>query len=327
MTISIIVPVYQVAPYIADCLRSVMRQTWSGDLECLLIDDCGTDDSMAIAERMVAAYAGPIRFSFLHHDKNRGLSAARNTGTAAATGEYIYYLDSDDEITPDCIEKLAAVVQEDPSVEMVLGNYSIHSDGCPVARFEQPIEKEREEFTSLAAVRNLYFDRRGFYVYAWNKLISREFLIRNKLHFKEGLLWEDYLWTFFVVKHLSHLVVLPDATYKYYKRQNSITTRAKRREKAHHMGLAYLEMGHNFTQGEREREARRYVKGLCSCLADNPTSPALREATGLFLTTLRECGDTKNVLLLRGSSFMSRFALGRWGLLLAEEIVGRIVWR
>lgn len=92
--------------------------------------------------------------------------------------------------------------------------------------------------------------------------------------------------------------MLPDPIYKYYKRQNSITTRAK-----------------------------RHVKGLCSCLADNPTSPALREATGLFLTTLYACGDTKNSLLLRISALLSRIALGRFTLRLAEAIVGRIVWR
>ena len=328
MKVSIIIPIYNVAPYIEACLKSVMRQTFQGDTECLLIDDCGTDDSMAIAEKMITAYEGSISFRVTRHERNRGLSAARNTGIDAATGDYIYFLDSDDEVTPDCIEKLMRPIMADASIEMVMGNYTIHADeGCKVKRFELPVTKQQEELTSLEAVRDYYFNRRGFYVYAWNKLVSREFLIQNKLYFKEGLLWEDYLWTFFVVKYLSHLVVMPDATYKYYKRQHSITTRAKRREKAHYMGLAYVEMGHNFTEGEREMEARRYVKGLCSCMADNPTNPVLCEATGLFLTTFRECGDRKNALLLRGSALMSRFALGRWGLRMAEEIVGRIVWR
>lgn len=99
MKLSIVIPVFNVAPYIADCLRSVMRQTYTGSMECLIVDDCGTDDSIAIAKQMIADYKGPIRFQILHHEWNRGLSAARNTGTEAATGEYLYYLDSDDEIT------------------------------------------------------------------------------------------------------------------------------------------------------------------------------------------------------------------------------------
>ena len=89
LRVSIIVPVYNVAPYIADCLRSVMHQTYTGSMECLLVDDCGTDDSITIAERMIADYEGPIQFQILHHERNRGLSAARNTGTEAAKGEYL----------------------------------------------------------------------------------------------------------------------------------------------------------------------------------------------------------------------------------------------
>ena len=90
MRLSIIIPVYNVEPYIEDCLRSVMRQTYQGAMECLIVDDCGTDDSMAIAERTIATYEGPIVFQVLHHERNRGLSAARNTGTLAAKGDYLY---------------------------------------------------------------------------------------------------------------------------------------------------------------------------------------------------------------------------------------------
>ena len=71
MDVSIIIPVYNVAPYIEDCLNSVMRQTYVGPMECILVDDCGTDDSMAVAERMITEYTGPIRFEILHHDHNR----------------------------------------------------------------------------------------------------------------------------------------------------------------------------------------------------------------------------------------------------------------
>ena len=112
MDVSIIIPVYNVAPYIGDCLRSVMRQSYKGDVECILVDDCGLDESIVIAEQMIAEYDGPIQFKILHHDHNRGLSAARNTGTLQAKGDWIYYLDSDDEITEDCIEKMMTVVSE-----------------------------------------------------------------------------------------------------------------------------------------------------------------------------------------------------------------------
>ena len=79
MNVTIIIPVYNVAPYIKDCLKSVVRQTYRGGMECLLIDDCGTDDSIAIAEKMIKTYVGPICFRIIRHESNRGLSAARNT--------------------------------------------------------------------------------------------------------------------------------------------------------------------------------------------------------------------------------------------------------
>ena len=67
MDVSIVMPVYQVAPYIGDCLKSVMRQTYRGSMECLIVDDGSMDESIAIAERMINGYEGPIRFRILHH--------------------------------------------------------------------------------------------------------------------------------------------------------------------------------------------------------------------------------------------------------------------
>ena len=130
-----------------------MRQTYTGAIECLIVDDCGTDESIPIAERMIAEYDGPIRFEILHHKLNRGLSAARNTGTDAATGEYIYYLDSDDAIMPDCIEKLMRPVMRDPSIEMVLGDYANIPDDNTVCEnretFKRRISHRGKRWRSL----------------------------------------------------------------------------------------------------------------------------------------------------------------------------------
>ena len=83
MKVSIVVPVYNVAPYIAECIQSVMHQSWQGALECIFVDDCGTDDSMAVVEKELQEYQGAIDFRILHHERNRGLSAARNRSLAS----------------------------------------------------------------------------------------------------------------------------------------------------------------------------------------------------------------------------------------------------
>ena len=120
--VSIVIPVYNVEPYIEECLQSVMRQTYLGMMECILVDDCGTDNSMGIAEQLIEAYNGPIDFKVLHHEHNRGVSAARNTGIDAACGEYIFFLDSDDWISDDCIERLTQPLEFE-KYDFVVGHY------------------------------------------------------------------------------------------------------------------------------------------------------------------------------------------------------------
>ena len=95
--VTIIIPVYQVSAYVERCILSVMDQDYDA-IECIIVDDATQDDSIEQCERLIERYNGPILFKILHHQYNRGLSAARNTGTDAASGDYLYYLDSDDEI-------------------------------------------------------------------------------------------------------------------------------------------------------------------------------------------------------------------------------------
>ena len=71
--ISIIIPIYNVEEYITECLQSVMRQTYKGHIECILVDDCGKDNSISVAEHLIADYKGQIEFRILHHERNRGL--------------------------------------------------------------------------------------------------------------------------------------------------------------------------------------------------------------------------------------------------------------
>lgn len=111
--------------YIERCVNSVINQTYS-PIECLLVDDATPDDSISKCERLIADYKGSTRFVILHHDRNRGLSASRNTGLDAATGDYVFYLDSDDELKPDCIEKMVRPIKSNPAIEMVLGNHEVY---------------------------------------------------------------------------------------------------------------------------------------------------------------------------------------------------------
>ena len=72
--ISIIVPVYNVEPYIRECFSSIAAQTYKGEMECIFMDDCGQDNSVNILDKLIADYHGDISFSIIHHEHNKGLS-------------------------------------------------------------------------------------------------------------------------------------------------------------------------------------------------------------------------------------------------------------
>lgn len=218
MKISVIIPIYRVEAWIEACLNSVISQDYGGEIECILINDCTTDNSMAIVENMLLTYNGNIIFRIIHHSKNKGLSGARNTGLEIATGEYIYFLDSDDEITPHCLSTLAKPL-ETHKCDFVVGSmivsgnnqeYIINQYAVGTYIYENQIIKDYTKYK--------------FPMMACNKLYRRQFLTSNKLKFVEGLLNEDELWTFQICSLAKIAYIELSATYKYIKRDDSITT-------------------------------------------------------------------------------------------------------
>ncbi len=263
MTVSIIIPVYNVAPYIEGCLESVMRQTYEGEMECIIVDDCGTDDSIAIAERMMAVYQGPILFRILQHEHNRGLSAARNTGTKAAAGDYIYYLDSDDEITEDCIEKLMAVALHDQGIEMVHGNGSVEfgNQGSGNPYIEQ---FPKSHLISNEDIRKFFYQKKIILICAWNKLIKKSFLTDHHLLFKEGIIYEDLLWLFYSIKYIRSVGFVSDITYLHRIRPGSITTGTEDKKCAYHRCIICQDIITHLTPGHEIEEYRYFGRFFAS---------------------------------------------------------------
>lgn len=216
MKISVVIPIYNVEPYIEDCVRSVMCQTYVDQLECVLVDDCGTDGSMEIVEQMVGDYYGKVDFKIVYHEHNRGLSAARNTGMEAAEGDYVFFLDSDDWISNDCISLLAEKTQGGV-VDIVVGNYqSVGSKSCDLElSLHEGLYHEK-------AITHTFCDN-GVYVMAWNKLFKKEFLINNKLRFEEGKVHEDEIIAFDLSCVDKSFFIVPAVTYYYRIREASIT--------------------------------------------------------------------------------------------------------
>lgn len=222
MRVSIIIPVYNVAPFIIRCLDSVVSQSYH-EIECILIDDCGTDDSVRIAEKFIDDYHGNVCFKVLHHDENKGLSAARNTGIRNASGDYVYFLDSDDAITPDCIDVLAMLATNYPQADFVQGNMVTNSkELMPTEYIGIPPEfcDEKEKLEELILVLTA--------TTATNKLIKCAFLKQHSLYFPPGIVMEDTYWSYFLAKASSAAAFSNRRTYLYYRNNSStVNTRTK----------------------------------------------------------------------------------------------------
>jgi glycosyltransferase involved in cell wall biosynthesis len=204
MKVSIIIPIYNVEQYLRQCLDSAINQTYK-NLEIICVDDCGSDNSVEIAQE----YA---QIKIIKHAKNRGLSAARNTGFAAATGEYIYFLDSDDWIDLDYIEKMVEALEKN------------HVD----AVFNKNILKVFENETKPLVDGEFLKAPDGFYHFskcaytAWSWLCKKSFLDKFEMLFPEGLLYEDIFFLYSVIRNLGKQCAFKGPAYYYRQRTDSI---------------------------------------------------------------------------------------------------------
>jgi glycosyltransferase involved in cell wall biosynthesis len=218
MKVSIIIPVYNVSKYLVRCLDSVVSQSFQ-DIECILVDDCGKDSSVDIAKEFIKCYQGPISFKLLHHERNRGLSAARNTGIEAANGDYLFFLDSDDTIVPDAIESLLNLFEKYPDINFAQGNIlaedgSISSYGLKETIPEYTCNHDEIFKIMLSEITTV----------AWNRLIKKDFVSEFNLYFPEGYFTEDMYWGYFIAKHAEAIAFTHKGLYVYYINEGSMMT-------------------------------------------------------------------------------------------------------
>lgn len=257
MKVSIIIPVYNVSDYIERCLLSVMAQTYN-NIECILVDDCSPDDSIEKCRQKIVKYRGPIEFKIVRHEKNRGLSASRNTGTSLATGSYIYYLDSDDAIKDNCIELLVYEIHEHPDVQIVMGA----TESIPYREYyDLPYYKNKLYIDNNEWIRYNSFKKwPSLQVNAWNKLINLSFIKENSLFFLEGIIHEDELWMFFVSKKLSKLAIIPEKTYIHYYTPNSIMGLVNRERSAINWEIIIKSIVNNFDSPMCKLQMFKYMQ-------------------------------------------------------------------
>ena len=216
-----------------------MKQNYSGSVECILVDDCGSDNSIKIAEDVISDYQGEVVFTIHRQKINKGLSVARNTGIMAATGDYLFFLDSDDYLPADCLNKLTEPLLND-EFDLVIGDFRQIADDneLPLSTMNLQIE----DGLALHGADIIKTYRRGWNMMAQNKLYRTTFIKTNNLSFKEDLIHEDELWSFEVACLAKSLCAVNQITYFYRQRKGSIVSTNNRKRRTENLSVVVREM-------------------------------------------------------------------------------------
>ena len=202
--ISVILPIYNVENYLARCLDSILCQTYR-DFEILCVDDCGTDRSMEILREYQERY--PDRIRCIKSEQNAGLGGARDKGIAAAKGDYIAFVDSDDSINEDYLATYIGAAQQ-TGADIVAGGYS-RITGQNRASFPGRPEDPWYCWVNVSA---------------WAKVFRTAFLRKNGIDFRGIRTYEDAPFLFRCLSFGPKTAVIQYDGYQYYQNPGSITT-------------------------------------------------------------------------------------------------------
>lgn len=245
MKLSIIVPIYNVAPYLRKCVDSLLAQDIS-DYEIILVDDGSADDSGAIADEIVRKTKGNGQWAIdnetnsqspianrptlrVIHQENAGLSAARNTGIAAATGDYIMFVDSDDYLQPNVLGTLMEQVEREQLDVLRFDYQNVRQTEAGEYEVFQPNKYPHQVDTCREVVDGeTYLDERmGYACYAWQFVINRELTGM----FTPGIHYEDTEWLPRMMLNAKRVNSTSIVVYNYLVRQGSITQAEGNKEK------------------------------------------------------------------------------------------------
>lgn len=283
--VSIIVPVYKVEKYLKRCVDSLTNQTLS-DIEIILVDDGSPDNSGEICDSLQEK---DCRIKVIHKT-NGGLSSARNAGVKIAQGQYIGFVDSDDDVALDMYEKMYSVAKRE-NVDFVMSDYQrICADGrCYLKTLDIPsglYEKKQMRriiFPNLIMGENIEY---GPLLSVWHCLYRTDFLRQNNLYFDEKVRWsEDNIFSAIAGYCCERFYYMKgEGLYHYYQNEGTITT--SYRSGAWKVYCTMNEHLHNFFDPIKDFDFSRQLKlhmiyYACNCIGQELTLPKLEAKRGI----------------------------------------------
>lgn len=280
--ITIGMPVYGVEKYIRKCLLSILNQTFDDNIEILVVDDLGPDNSIDIVKELQASYPKGKNIRIITQPQNMGCWAARNRILEEAQGEYVMLVDSDDYISEDCIEKLYRQAVEHQA-EAVYGSVlpvDLEGKTLDIGQdfLNQPyLVLEGENALANFANKSVHPTLRDF---IWNILFRKDFLDKHHIHFKKARFNDDMICSCDVVPLVTKAVLIPDHTYYYVIRDGSLSNYQGRKE-------IKLDEVKEFIR------IYSYLKNKCLELKNKPYFET-RCTKGMILMFFMICGILKN---------------------------------
>lgn len=253
--VTISIPIFKCEKFIIRCLESVKNQTYK-NLEIVLVNDCTPDNSMLLVKNFMDANPY-LTIKIIEHQENSGLSVVRNNGIKASTGKYLFFLDSDDEITTDCIELLVKKAEKTDTQIIIAQNRWINTFDNTTKDFGFPTITEKKYYDNNLEIFSVY-SKGGFPSSSWNKLFKRDFIVDNQIYFVPGLFAQDELWFFHLLLKTDTLAIIDDITYLYYLHGESVIFNRKKKNFENYLTiLEYLTKSY---KEEKNSELKMLIK-------------------------------------------------------------------
>lgn len=251
-TISVIVPVYNVQDYIAECLDSLAKQNFNSTFEILLIDDCSTDNSKKFCEDFVTT--NPLLAKLIALPKNSGSAVARNTGIAAATGHYFAFVDPDDLLPPNALQNLydAAITYQ---ADIVKGNNTIFNEN---ETYSASYNVNKIKIYEGDAILSMFLEHKETRGHPWGKLF-RKSACADVTYTPGTAMAEDTIYCAEIFSRATKMVLIDKTVYHYRLRKTGATGR-KFQTGAYLWWLYSIENCGRFISTERQKTCHKELQ-------------------------------------------------------------------
>lgn len=279
-TVSIIIPIYNVERYIERCAISLFEQR-GNDIEFIFVNDCTPDNTMERLNSVIEKYPEKkSQIKIINHEKNKGVGGARLTGIEAATGEYVWFIDSDDWIEPDSIDKCRSALQLNKDF-IIIDYYVESSEGTNLCNIKD------------FCISNLLVNR--IPPSLWKFLIKKSVLVKNNILPIEGLNFaEDFLMTSCLALISDNYSIIHEGLYHY----NCLNPGSYMNNiKLSSLEGAAQSVSQTYDFYKRNRAEKKYVKALSYMLCIRYLELQKKDNNNKFLLDLEErIKETKTLL-------------------------------